>query len=290
VSFRRPYNEEPGVIWPKWQHWEVPLLRWLARQGIPVEVCAATDLHKDQANHTNRLGNYRLLVSVGHDEYWSKEMRDNVETFTKRGGNVAFFSGNVCWFQIRFDLNVTRQICYKDAGFDPFYDPPDPRQHDLVTVNWWDRPVCRAETGLTGVSYYGTTDPQRQYKVRTPNHWVFAGLDAASKQRFGTYDHGDGNGEQTVVGNETDKFQPPGSDPCVPHSPGTGFERLAEVSGFNAGTPDESLIVATMALWTQGKGKVFTSATLNWSLGLSQGGGSWNAIDQITRNVLNRLG
>lgn len=284
VSFRRPYNEEPGVILPKWQHWEVPLLRWLARQEIAVEVCTATDLHKDQANHTGLLGNYRLLVSVGHDEYWSQEMRDNVETFTAAGGNVAFFSGNVCWFQIRFDLNVTRQICYKDARFDPFY----PAQSDLVTVNWWDKPVCRAETRLTGVSFYGTENQARQYKVRQPGHWVFNGLDAANKKFFGTYDHG--NGERTVVGGETDKYQEPGSDPCKPSSP-AGFQRLAEVSGVDAsGNPDESKVVCTMGIFTHGEGQVFTAATLNWSRGLSQGGISWNAIDQITRNVFERLG
>ena len=53
------------------------------------------------ANHTNLLERYRLLVSVGHDEYWSKEMRDNVENFAASGGHVVFLSGNVCWFQVR---------------------------------------------------------------------------------------------------------------------------------------------------------------------------------------------
>jgi hypothetical protein len=36
-------------------------------------------------------------------------------------------------------------------------------------------------------------------------------------------------------------------------------------------------------------GTVFSAATLNWSLGLSQDG-SWNPMDQITRNILIRLG
>ena len=34
------------------------------------------------------------MLSVGHDEYWSWEMRDAVEGFVAAGGNVAFFSGN----------------------------------------------------------------------------------------------------------------------------------------------------------------------------------------------------
>jgi hypothetical protein len=45
-----------------------------------------------------------------------------------------------------------------------------------------------------------------------------------------------------------------------------------------------------MGVFSHGKGQVFTAATLNWSLGLSQDDESWNEIDQITVNVLTRLG
>ncbi len=44
------------------------------------------------------LDNYSLILSVGHDEYWSAGMRDSLESFIARGGNCAFFAGNaVCW-------------------------------------------------------------------------------------------------------------------------------------------------------------------------------------------------
>ena len=46
---------------------------------------------------------YRLLLSVGHDEYWSSPMRDTVEAFIAGGGNVAFFSGNTSFWQVRFE-------------------------------------------------------------------------------------------------------------------------------------------------------------------------------------------
>jgi hypothetical protein len=44
---------------------------------------------------------YRLLLSVGHDEYWSGPMRDTVEG-SSPGGNVAFFSGNTSFWQVRW--------------------------------------------------------------------------------------------------------------------------------------------------------------------------------------------
>ena len=283
VSFRRPYNVDAGATWPKWQNWEVPLLRWLARNGIAVEVCTSTDLHKDGANHTGLLGNYGLLVSVGHDEYWSKEMRDNVEAFVDAGGNTAFFSANVCWFQIRFDLNTTRQICYKDAQFDPFYEVQNP----LVTVNWYDKPVCRAETTLTGVSYYHTADQAPVYLVRKPDHWVFENIGAVDLQVLGLYNENDSF--KSVVGYETDKRQPFDFDPCTPSSP-AGFVTLAEVGAASAsGEPDYGNPTCTMGIWSHGKGHVFTAGTINWSLGLTQTNRQWNAIDHVTWNVFTHL-
>jgi hypothetical protein len=293
VALSRPYREALGL--PKWQQWEVPLIRWLARHQIPIELCTSTDLHKAQANHTNFLKNYRLLVSVGHDEYWSKEMRDNVEGFAAAGGNVVFLSGNVCWFQIRFDLNVQRQLCYKDARFDP-YNPTEsePGLPKLVTVNWYDKPVCRAETALTGVSYLGTSDQYPQYIIRDRTHWVFEGL---VYDRFGVYSvPGD---LRSVVGYETDRFQPPQSNHCLPSSPGN-FQRLAEVPAIykfvngeavrqDFGDPNP-VIAATMGIFKRGKGQVLTVGTINWSLGLSQDDDRWNEIDQITWNIFRRLG
>jgi hypothetical protein len=277
VAFARPYSDEIGF--PKWQQWEVPLLRWLARQGIAVEVCTATDLHKAQANHTGLLENYRLLVSVGHDEYWSKEMRDNVEAYTAAGGNVVFLSANVCWFQVRFDLDGARQICYKDARFDPY----NPSHSDLVTVNWYDYPVCRAETAVTGVSYFGTSDAETVYHVLQPDHWAFAGLDSASKVLFGLYIVDGDETPRTVVGYETDKYQSPQSNHCLPSSP-SNFQCLAEVPSL----VDPTSPTATMGTFTNGKGQVFTVGTMNWALGLSQGE-QWNAIDQITQNIFDKL-
>jgi hypothetical protein len=119
-----------------------------------------------------------------------------------------------------------------------------------------------------------------------PDHWVFEGLDPSSPN-FGEYQ--DGSGGQTVVGNETDKYQPGGSDPCLPRSP-QGFSTLADIPGLDAlGNEDETTTACTMGIFRKGQGQVFTVGTINWSLGLSQDDG-WTPIDQITRNVFDRLG
>ena len=64
---------------------------------------------------------YRLYLSVGHDEYWSWEMRDTVEGFVGRGGNAAFFSGNTAFWQVRMEDDAGVMVCWKDRA--PTMDP-----------------------------------------------------------------------------------------------------------------------------------------------------------------------
>src|SRR6185312_7343389 len=118
-------------------------VRWLEINGFEVEYCTSIDLHADP----HFLDNYQLLLSVGHDEYWSKEMRDNVEAFVAGGGNVAFFSGNVCWWQVRFEDNNRTMVCYKNANEDIQLTGVD---NSRITINWRDQPVSRPENSLTG--------------------------------------------------------------------------------------------------------------------------------------------
>src|SRR5579859_3076473 len=102
VSVRRPVAPPPGF--------EAPTLMWLHGSGFRAEYCSGYDLH----DGTDLLGAYRLLVCVGHDEYWTAQMRDTVEGFLARGGNVAFFSGNTCWWQFRLEDDGDTFVCYRD--------------------------------------------------------------------------------------------------------------------------------------------------------------------------------
>jgi hypothetical protein len=278
IALERPYNNIPPVGGvpaglPKWQVWEVPLIRWLARQQVPVEWCLSTDIHRDQVENTNLLRNYKLVVSLGHDEYWSAEMRENVQGFVEAGGNAVFFSGNVCWWQIRFDPEGKTQTCYKDSRFDPESNPK------LVTVNWYAKPVCTPETSLTGVSLYDPLAPNASgYSVVKPDHWVFANTGLSMGQQFGTY----GDPAQSLFLYENDRYQKPQGNPCIPSSP-SNFLTLAQAPAKPA------TAAVTMGIFTNKKGQVFTVGTTNWTLGLSQDGG-WTAVDQITRNVFDQLG
>src|SRR3954452_15958925 len=59
-----------------WPDWEQPFLGWAEHEGYEVDVVTNADLE----DHPELLaeGDYRLYLSVGHDEYWSGPMRDTV--------------------------------------------------------------------------------------------------------------------------------------------------------------------------------------------------------------------
>jgi hypothetical protein len=276
VSFDRPYDDIS-----LFERYELPFVQWAEKNGYVFDYCSSLDLHLNP----QILGDYRLLISIGHDEYWSFEMRDQVEAFIASGGNVGFLSANTCYWQARFDFSNGRRImyCYKEteagAGhLDPVRD--DPRK---VTVRWYESPVNRPETKLTGVSYkYGAgwwNDPivpgarYRGYTVAEASHWVFAGSGLSNGDVFGQGTSVD----DAILGYETD-------------SVGTGtpanFSTLATadlsdwVSGGQGGN-------ATMGIYRRG-GLVFTAGTVNWAGGLRLDG-TVTPVDRITRNLLAAL-
>jgi hypothetical protein len=55
------------------------------------------------------LHGYDCVVRVGHDEYWTWEMRDAIDEYVERGGRVARFAGNFMW-QTRFEPGGKRQV------------------------------------------------------------------------------------------------------------------------------------------------------------------------------------
>ena len=84
---RQPHEtsaaHEPSSRRQTFAHWDAPLIRWLERSGYDVDYCTDLDLHQD----ADLLFPYSLLLSVGHDEYWSEAMRAHLDAFT-RGGEV----------------------------------------------------------------------------------------------------------------------------------------------------------------------------------------------------------
>jgi len=280
VSFQRPYCFPIDNGSGQFFQWEEPFMEFLERERIPYEVCTSLDLH----SNPHLLDPYRLFVSVGHDEYWSKEMFDALETFVDGGGNLAVFAGNVLWWQVRFEDQGRTMVCYKDAALDPMagIDPV------LTTVNWHSPLVHRFPARLTGLYYNGSYGiSPGGFKVLNPRHWAFQGVHVDSGQVFG----------YPMVAYEVDAIH--AASPA-------GIELVARADLLdhnNGDLPrpcDMTYYERTPAFgFPNGRGgKVFAAGTVNYAQGLTGGynpltkthGATDPVARQVTLNVIDRLG
>ena len=77
------------------------------------------------------------MVTLGHDEYWSQEERDNATAARDRGVNLAFLGGNEIYRHIRFEpspLGANRvEVDYKVFEEDPVaHDRPGRGHHPVA--------------------------------------------------------------------------------------------------------------------------------------------------------------
>lgn len=285
VSFNRPLRSQFG-------NWEIHFVRWAEANGYKLDYAVNSDLEF----HPEILKHYNLVLSVGHDEYWSSPMRDNLEAYIADGGNVAFFSGNTCCWQVRSEENGRALTSWKQAHiFDPLYRTGDQR---LLATLWGHHLVARPENGMTGVGFlwggYHLSHGQFMegtgaYQVHRPEHWVFAKTEIEKGDEFG--------GKDTIVGYECDGCEMTweGGLPFPTHRDGTPktFTILGTCPARWAPGdcywydkfPKDRVGASVLGVYTQG-GTVFTCGSTDWAHGLR---GNDPAVVQITKNILGRL-
>ena len=299
-----------------WASFERPFVVWAERNGYTVDIATQDDLHDDPA----LLDGYRCAVCVGHDEYWTREMRDHVDAFVDKGGRVARFAGNFFW-QTRLDRDAEQQIAYKyDART---LDPVRATAPGLMTSAWEDPLV-----GHPGALTFGINGLQGQYaafggmarrsprgfSVFRPEHWSLAGTGLAYGDMFGD--------EANIFGFEVDGLEyhivdglpePLGTDgaPQSLQILAMGFVtfvehgRAEDAASFMIGDGEARFRTAMLAPdlsdasvarysrgtgmivhFQRGKGEVFTAATCEWVNGLIA---DEFYTAKITRNVLDRF-
>lgn len=253
-------------------HWDAPFIAWLEGNGYAADYCTDLDLHE----RPDLLDPYSLLLSVGHDEYWSEAMRASVERFIRAGGNVAFWGGNTCWWRIHFVDDDTAFGCEHPPISQPISD------------QWWR---IRPENSLTGVSYRnggGWWTGEREavgYTVQHAAHWVYEGTGLRDGDEFGA--------AERLVGYECDgaRFGRVGPSLVVPTGddetpPDFAILGLGCLGPHWQDRPSGNDAAATLGVYSN-RGTVFTCATTDWARVLRDGE---PRVDRITRNVLARLG
>ncbi len=301
-----------------WAQFDRHFVCWADREGIALDMITQTDLHL----RPEILARYKSVVIVGHDEYWSREMRDNMDRFVEAGGKLARFAGNFLW-QIRLEDGGRRQVCYKDRAANE--DPVRGTDQAHLLTDAWDSLNVKYPSALTvGVSgamgvfaSWGDFAPRNSkgFTVYRPEHWVFEGTHLQYSEVFGA--------EANIFAYEVDGLDftfrhglpyPTGDDGApadrisiLAMALAVNTEGLFPVDGWRYYLGDSPMRGNAIRLYgddspeslaktrhgsgmlvhmPKGQGEVVTAGTCEWLMGLKRND---FFTCRITRNVLDRF-
>lgn len=301
-----------------WATYERNFVVWAEKNNIPFDIITQHDLHDDPAV----LDGYKCVAIAGHDEYWSRAMRDHLDQWVDQGGKVARFGGNFCW-QVRLEDDGKTQVCYKYRARDE--DPVRGTEDaHLLTSGWEDTQVAHPGASTLGLNGFagvyvgvGATMPrsQRGFTVYRSAHWAFEGTDLYYGDMFGH--------EAGIYGFEVDgvdytfsdglpfptyKDGAPASLEIIAMGPATLLEEDHAVKGADLYLRDADALFAAsitqnsmepdavdrvkygagmIGVFQRGEGEVFNAASCEWVVGLKKRD---YYTEQITLNVLRRYG
>ncbi len=317
----RMANGYPGFMGSTgWFTYERRFVEWAEQFGFEMDYAVSSDLDEQPSI----VDGYQLVLGVGHDEYWSAGQRDAIETYVRGGGNLATFSGNTMFWQVRLVDDRRALVCHKYAAHE--VDPVVGTEHEATMTGMWCDPlVGRPETAILGAgSAWGlynrfgaaTARGSGAFTVYRDSHWLFAGTGLRYGDLLGA--------KEGVVGYETvgcrlglDEYQLPvavGGDgtpadiEVVAFTPSTNLA-IGEYPASIAALDDQGDIefiaarlfgrvdVDSLARCRHGNavmltcrpfgptgGEVVTVGTTDWVFGLADD----PAVAQVTRNVLDR--
>lgn len=179
VTFDRPYGKYCQIVDAplstgsgEWFLWEFPLAYWMESRGYDVTYISNLDTHRDP----DGLLRARGFLSVGHDEYYSLQMYDNLRGSIQKGLNVAFLSGNTCCGVIDLKDSSAGRSERIFSRVDR-YGPPDPVE--INCFSGMEKLPFRSpnENTLVGARSVCPVTGGADWICARPEHWIFAGTD-----------------------------------------------------------------------------------------------------------------
>lgn len=190
-----------------WYQYERRFVEWAEAEGYTFDYAVSSDLDADRSIADG----YKLVLGIGHDEYWSSAQRDAVESHVANGGRYVSLSGNTMFWQVRIeptgpkssDTASATMVCHKYTAHknDPVIAEGRPTE---MTGMFADPVVGRPEASfLGGGSAWGLYNRFGQavrrgsgaFTVYRHDHWLLAGTDLGYGDLLGARDG--------VVGYET---------------------------------------------------------------------------------------
>jgi hypothetical protein len=268
VSYNRPFDgtiaQDGGRSYLFYAEYQ--LIRFLERNGYDISYVSQPDVAANAA----LLRNHRVIVSSGHDEYWSAAERTNVEAARDAGVSLAFLSGNEVFWKTRWESSggdpYRTLTSYKDTHFDARTDPVE------WTGTWRDPRFAgdggNAENSLTGQLFLinsGSTDikvPAAYKNLRIWRNTAVANLSAGQTRTLAP-------GNQTL-GYEWDVdadngFRPRGSI-RLSETTSTTAEAFTD---YGSAVKSPSTTTHNLTLYRAPSGAlVFGAGTVQWAWGL----------------------
>ncbi len=258
VSFDRPYSEATGsgnVLL-----YEVNAIRWMERQGYDLSYISSVDLHQNPS----QLLKHKAYLSLGHDEYWTKEMRDGVESARDHGVGLAFLGADAAYWQMRFEPDSSgvpdrTVVCYKvgtsisDLALDPFYG----RDNTRITSEWRDPVLHRPENALIGIMFSDLTHVRQGFSWEVDSQAtspLLNGTGLQAGQKYGC----------DLVGYEWDRVYNNGATPQGLQVLGTTHTQSSDTAS-GAIAPDLSNTTYYIA---PSDAMVFATGSIYWTIAL----------------------
>jgi hypothetical protein len=299
-----------------WASYDRHFFHWAERSGYAVDLASQHELHFDP----DILDGYACVVFVGHDEYWTWEMRDAVDRYVERGGHAARFAGNFMW-QSRLERNGKAQVCYKyrARAEDPLYESADPSR---TTGSWEASEIGRSGALTFGLNAtnglyagWGLCAPRgvRGFPVYRPEHWAFAETGLCYGDLLGAEGHAFGyevDGLDYVVRGGLPEPTETSGAPAGLQILALGLSSLKEepmnvplddrflsdddakfVAQIRFGDASDAAVnevkrgAGMIVNFTRGKGEVFHAGSCEWVAGLLRRD---SMVERVTQNVLTR--
>jgi hypothetical protein len=267
VSFLRPIALQP---------FSTVCLTWFSdMKNVKIGYAADADLDVYE-----RLSNAKIVVIVGHNEYWTRLGRLNFDKFVDNGGHALVLSGNNMWWQVRYSADKTGLICYKHHDNDPETDEL------LKTVEWTSPSLQYSILSSLGADFphggYGlkTDNGWNGYKIIAPNSPLLEGLNLAKGDIISCptseYDGA------PVTGFDGDGYP-------ILDKAGLQFEK-AEIVGFDKGfRVNETISTFIVSQKTKTSGVIVNTSSTDWCSSGGMGGSSGDKIKGITQNAIKKL-
>lgn len=152
VSFERPYVNCGGGMYLTClgDSNELYVIRFLERLGYDVTYESDVDLALADRRGPDPA---RGVLFLGHDEYWTWGMYDEVHRLRGEGEHLFFFAGNNAYWNVRLSPSSMLKepagiiTCFKSAS------DPEARSLTEVTTRFRDPPLNRPENSLYGIMY-----------------------------------------------------------------------------------------------------------------------------------------